>query len=115
MVGSIERLRRRIQVGSIAPVMLLVMGVSGTPDPIAKRIGGTAGVIAIPATIAPNGTNRGDLLPGDAHRLERVRVLYAPGHAPHDTIAATARPIRKQACVDQQAVRGRGRNPAPTS
>src|ERR1700759_1290497 len=118
MAGSIERLRRRIQMCSIAPMMLLVTGVPRTPDPIAKRISGTAGVIAIPATAAPNGAARGDLLPGDLRRdtrADRVRVLYAPGHSPHDTAAAAARPIRKQACVDQQAARGHGRNAAPTS
>jgi hypothetical protein len=116
MVGSIERLRRQIRVRSFAPMMLLVIG---TPDPIAKRIGGTAGVIAIPATIpAPNATSHGDLLPGDARRdtrAERGRVLYSPGHTPRDTTSATTRPVRKQACVDQQAVHSRGRNPAPTS
>jgi hypothetical protein len=119
MVGSIERLRRQIRVRSFAPMMLLVIGVPGTPDPIAKRIGGTAGVIAIPATIpTPNGTSHGDLLPGDPRRdtrAERGRVLYSPGHTPRDTATAATRPIRKQASVDQQAVHSRGRNPAPTS
>lgn len=118
MVGSIERLRRRIQLTSIAPAMLLVFGVSGTPDPIAKRISGTAGVIAIPATAAPNAAGRGDLLTSETRRdtrFDRVRVLYAPGHVPHDTTVAAARPVRKQACADQQAMRGHGRTPAPTS
>jgi hypothetical protein len=118
MVGSIERLRRHIRVCNVAPMMLLVIGVPGTPDPIAKRIGGTAGVIAMPATAAPNGSAHGDLLPSDMRRdtrADRVRVLYAPGHAPRDTATAAARPIRKQACVDQQAIRTRGRNPAPAS
>lgn len=119
MVGSIERLRRQIRVQSLAPVMLLVIGVPGTPDPIAKRIGGTAGVIAIPATIpTPGATSHGDVLSGDPRRdtrAERGRVLYSPGHTPRDTASAATRPIRKQACVDQQAVQSRGRNPAPTS
>src|SRR3954466_8843672 len=107
MVGSIERLRRHIQVRHIAPMMVLVIGVPGTPDPIAKRIGGTAGVIAIPATVpTPTSGSHGDLFPGDGRpdaRADRGRVLYAPGHAPRDTTGAPARPIRKQACVDQQA------------
>lgn len=120
MVGSIERLRRQIRVRTFAPVMLLAIGVPGTPaDPIAKRIGGTAGVIAIPATIpAPSTGTHADGLSSDTRRdarAERGRVLYSPGHAPRDTVTAVARPIRKQACVDQQAVHARGRGPAPTS
>jgi hypothetical protein len=118
MVGSIERLRRHIRVASFAPMMMLVIGVRTTSDPT-KRIG-TAGVIAIPATVpAPSNSGaRGDMLPGEARRDSRadhVRVLYAPGHAPRDTAAVSARPIRNQACVDQQAVRGRARHPAPNS
>jgi hypothetical protein len=96
--------------------MVLVIGVPGTHDPIAKRIGGTAGVITIPATV-PSTVNHGDLLPDGRRdtRAERGRVLYGPGHAPRDTAVAVARPVRKQACVDQQAVHVRGRAPAPTS
>ncbi|HEY4304777.1 MAG TPA: hypothetical protein VGM82_09940 [Gemmatimonadaceae bacterium] len=119
MVGSIERLRRQIQVRNVAPMMLLVIGVSGTPDPIAKRIGGTAGVIAMPATTGtPSSSAHGDFLPNDPRRdsrADRVRILYPPGRAPRDTTTAAARPIRKQACVEPQAVRGRGRTSAPTS
>lgn len=119
MVGSIERLRRRIPVRNLAPMMLLVIGVPGT-DPIAKRIGGTAGVITIPASPASTTGNRGDILPGDARRdarADRGRVLYAPGHAPRDTVTAspTTRPTRKQACVEAKAVRGKSRNSAPIS
>jgi hypothetical protein len=116
MVGSIERLRRHIRVRSMAPMMLLAIGVPGTPDPIAKRIGGTAGVIAIPATSAP-ATAHADPL-GDGRRdarADRGRVLYAPGHAPHDTTAVAGRPVKRPACVEQQAMRGHGRNVAPTS
>jgi hypothetical protein len=114
MVGSIERLRRHIRVRSLAPAMLLVIG---TPDP-AKRLAGTAGVITIPATIpAPTASGHGDALTDGRRdsREDRGRVLYSPGHAPRDTTAAPARPVRKQACVDQQAVHGRGHSSAPTS
>jgi len=119
MVGSIERLRRRIPARNLAPMMLLVIGVPGT-DPIAKRVGGTAGVIAIPASPASSSGTRGDLLSGDGRRdtrAERGRVLYAPGHAPRDTTALTpvARPTRKPTCVEVRALRGKSRNPAPTS
>lgn len=116
MVGSIERLRRHLQVRSFAPMMLLVIGVPGTPDPIAKRVGGTAGVIAMPA-VPPSAAAHGDPMADGRRdtRADRGRVLYAPGHAPHDSTAATARPVRKQACMEEQAMRGRGRNSAPTS
>lgn len=120
MVGSIERLRRQLQACSFAPMMLLVIGVpgTGTTDPIAKRVGGTAGVIAIPATAAAPATGiHSDAAPDSRRdtRAERGRVLYAPGHAPRDTVASAARPTRKQVCVDQQAIRGRaGHNSAPT-
>jgi hypothetical protein len=116
MVGLIERIRRQIQARNLAPMMLLVIGVTGTPDPT-KRIG-TAGVIAIPALPATPSSSHGDLLPNEGRRdtrAERGRVLYSSGHAPRDTATAAARPIRKQACVEQQAVRGRSRNSAPTS
>jgi len=119
MGGSIERLRRHFQARSVAPMMLLVIGVSGPSDPIAKRMGGTAGVITMPA--APAGSSHGETITDGRRdtRAERGRVLYAPGHAPRDVVrdtsATAARPIRRQACVDQQAVRGRSRNPAPTS
>jgi len=118
MVGSIERLRRHLQVRSLAPMMLLVIGVPNIPDPIAKRVGGTAGVITMPALPAPaSASTHGDAL-ADGHRdtrADRGRILYAPGHAPHDSTAATARAVRKQVCVEQQAMHGRDRNSAPTS
>jgi hypothetical protein len=116
MGGSIERLRQHIRARSLAPMMLLVLGIPGPSDPITKRIG-TAGVITMPAVPASHGDSLSDARRDS--RAERGRVLYAPGHAPRDllrdTTAASARPLRKQACVDQQAVRGRGRNSAPTS
>ena len=116
MGGSIERIRRHLHARSFAPMMLLVLGVPGPSDPITKRIG-TAGVITMPAVPVSHGDSLSDARRDS--RAERGRVLYAPGHAPRDvlrdTSAAAARPLRKQACVDQQAVRGRSRNSAPTS
>lgn len=118
MVGSIERLSRQLRATHVAPMMLLVIGATGTPsDPIAKRVGGTAGVIAIPVLPASNAAGHdGASTERRDTRAERGRVLYAPGHAPRDTIAAPAvRATRKTSCVDQHAVKGRARNSAPTS
>lgn len=115
MGGSIERLRRHIQARSFAPMMLLVLGIPGPSDPITKRIG-TAGVITMPAVPATHSDSLSDARRDS--RAERGRVLYAPGHAPRDAVRDTtttaARPVRKPACVEQQAMRDRSHT-APTS
>jgi hypothetical protein len=118
MIGSIERLSRQLRATHVAPMMLLVIGVTGaSTDPISKRAAGTAGVIAIPAVPPPNpaGHDGASSERRDA-RNDRGRVLYAPGRAPRDTVAApAARTTPKSTCVDQHAVKGRARNSAPTS
>ncbi len=117
MIGSIERLRRQLPARLAAPMLLVVIGAPTRPDPINKRIGGTAGVIAIPgvSASAPSTPTRGDAAPVEARRdsrAERGRVLYAPGHAPRDT--AQARPAHKP-CPETRVVSLRGGNTAPTS
>src|SRR5437588_6981815 len=107
MTGSIERLRRRIQLRSFAPLMLLVIGAPMRPDPIAKRASRTAGVLPIPgpSAAAPMAVPHGELMLPEGRRdtrAERGRVLYAPGHAPRDT--AAVRTLRKHPCPDERAV-----------
>src|SRR5206468_1665431 len=93
MIGSIEGLGRRMRLRNFAPMMLLVIGVPTRPDPIAKRAGGTAGVLPIPgpAATASVAAPRGELMTPEGRRdtrADRGRVLYSTGHAPRDTAAA---------------------------
>ncbi len=107
MIGSIERLRRLSQLGRIAPMMLLVIGVPSRPDPINKRTSGTAGVIPIPFA-ASNAATRADVIASEARRdarADRGRVLYPDGHASRDTVAA--RTLHRHPCPDQRVVQGR--------
>lgn len=107
MIGSIERLRHRFSARVVAaPMLVIAIGAPLRPDPIAKRVGGTAGVIAIPAmtSTAPSPKTRGDAIPLEARRdarADRGRVLYAAGRAPRDT--ALAHP-HHQPCPDQRLV-----------
>jgi hypothetical protein len=109
MIGSIERLRRyvrRSRILAATPMMLLAVGSPTHPDPI-KHGPGKGGVLPIPAITPPGETaaHLDSLLKshGDS-RIERGRVLYAPGHSPRDT--AAARPSRKHAvpCPAQRMV-----------
>ncbi|HEX4684020.1 MAG TPA: hypothetical protein VH277_14985 [Gemmatimonadaceae bacterium] len=120
MLGSIERLRhhvRRMEVLAAVPMMLIV-GSPTHPDPI-KHGPGKGGVLPIPATAAPptSAAHLDSLLNGHRDsRLERGRVLYAPGHAPRDT-AITAHPGRKHTCptTAQRVVAERGSAGRPIS
>ena len=95
MIGSIERLRQRVNVRAFAPALLLVVGVPTHPDPVGKRATGYAGVLPVPATAATSQTSAArldPLLDGRRDtRAERGRVLYATGHASHDTTVAHPR------------------------
>jgi len=107
MIGPIQRLRRQFSARVVAaPMLVVAIGAPLRPDPIAKRIGGTAGVIAIPAMTAsaPSPRTRGDAIPLESRRdtrADRGRVLYAAGRAPRDT--ALAHP-HHQPCPDQRLV-----------
>jgi hypothetical protein len=109
MNGSIARLRRIARHGQLfaaMPIMMLVVGSPGTPDPIGKRMGpgSRGGVLTIPAPAPTNAARVDSLLNGrtDSH-THRGRVLYAPGHVPHDTASAT-RPAHRMPCPIQRVV-----------
>jgi hypothetical protein len=117
MIGSIERLRRHIQVRNLAPMMLLVIGVPARPDPIAKRAGGTSGVLPIPGpTVAAPSTSGAHVDPTAElrrdTRADRGRVLYSTGQARRDTTAV--RTLHKP-CAEQRVVQGRNPAPSPNS
>ncbi|HXT15939.1 MAG TPA: hypothetical protein VN706_09955 [Gemmatimonadaceae bacterium] len=106
MIGTIERLRRqmrRTQLLAVAPMMLIVVGPTH-PDPI-KHGPGKGGVLPIPsAPVAPTSAARMDSLLNGRRgaRLERGRILYAPGHAPRDTAAASH--THKRVCPHAERV-----------
>ena len=109
MIGSIERLRlyaRRSRMLAATPMMLLAVGSPTHPDPI-KHGPGKGGVLPIPA-ITPSGETAAHLDSlMNSHRdsrLERGRVLYAPGHSPRDTAAARSSHKRPVPCPVQRVV-----------
>jgi hypothetical protein len=118
MIGSIARLRRHMGLARIAPMMLLVIGVPTKPDPINKRVGGTAGVIPIPAAAPAAAASRADLMTPEARRdarADRGRVLYAAGRAPRDSVAAATRTLHRHPCPEQRVGQGRNGLSSPNS
>ena len=112
MIGSIEHLWRLIPKRPLVPVMLLVVGVSATPDPN-RRATGYGGVLPVPS--APASPAHVDSLLQQQRRdvrAARGRVLYAPGHAPS---MAEAKPARKRSCPEQRIVQGRSSSTSPNS
>lgn len=107
MMQSIERLKRRVSLASVMPLVMLVTGTHPN-DPVRKS-GGTntppnryVGVVPVPSSshAAPSVSSRLDSLL-ELHRdarAERGRVLYATGHAPKPVPAA--KPHRGQ-CTDR--------------
>ncbi|MEO9034493.1 MAG: hypothetical protein ABI442_03230 [Gemmatimonadaceae bacterium] len=106
MVGPIERIRRLLSNRAFVPVLMLVVCVNTQPDPT-RRATGYGGVLPVPGPSAmpsPSSTksdsavvqNRRDV------RAVRGRVLYAPGHAPHDTVALHDARAHKTECPVQQ-------------
>jgi hypothetical protein len=113
MIGSIERGWRSLTRQSLAPVMMLVVGIHGPVDPM-RRTTGYGGVVPVPAPATPAVASTTRLEPLlDQQRRElraaRGRVLYADGHAPQ----LAPRTERKAQC-ERRLVAGRA-NPAPNS
>jgi hypothetical protein len=115
MIGSIERGWRSLTRQSLAPVMMLVVGIHGPVDPT-RRTTGYGGVIPVPAPATPAVATTTRLEPMlDQQRRElraaRGRVLYADGRASQITAPRTE---RKAQCPERRVVEGRA-NPAPNS
>jgi hypothetical protein len=114
MIGSIERLLELIPRHPVVPVMMLIVGVHGSPDPT-RRVTGYGGVLTVPSAAEPSTANRIDpMLQQQRHdiRVGRGRVLYAPGHGP---VATTAKPAHKEPCVVRRVVQGRAGSASPNS
>jgi hypothetical protein len=106
MIGSIERLWRRLPASQRATLtmMLLVTGVHGSADP-ARRSTGYGGVLPVPN--CPQSSSSGRIDPSleqrrrDA-RAERGRVLYSAGHGPKASTSSPSRAARKIPCPERR-------------
>jgi hypothetical protein len=119
MAGSIERIWRVLPKRPLmSAVVVLIAGIN-SHDP-SRRATGYGGVIPVPGPSAgaPSSAGRVDPILEQQRRdrrAERGRVLYAAGHAPHDT--ATTRSVRmnKTSCPEQRVGQGRAGTSAPNS
>lgn len=111
MIGPIERFRRLGQIGRVAPVMMLVVGIPSHPDPT-KRLTGTAGILPIPAAPATT-AGRSDAPAAESRRdtrSERGRVLFADGRVLRLSRISrdSAHAMHRHLCPDQRVVQTRG-------
>lgn len=108
MIRSILGLQRRLSARSIVPLFIVIAGVTAPSDPTRRPTGtGYGGVLPVPTPAGPIAiTSRIDPLLDPRHdsRVQRGRVLYAPGHEP-STEAAKA---HKAPCPERRLVQGRG-------
>ena len=108
MVGPMERTRRLLQNRALVPVLMLVICVNVQPDPT-RRGTGYGGVLPVPgpsAAPAPSATksDSGVVQSRRDARAARGRVLYAPGHTVHDTVALRDARTHKTGCPVQRVV-----------
>ena len=111
MVGPMERTRRLLQNRAFVPVLMLVVCVNVQPDP--TRRAGYGGVLPVPGpsaaqTASPSRTDSGVVQLHRDSRSARGRVLYAPGHTPHDTVALRDARTHKNSCPVQRVGQDRG-------
>lgn len=108
MIRSIVSLQRRLSARSIVPVFIVIAGVTAPADPTRRPTGtGYGGVLPIPTPAGPIVTSsRMDAMVEPRHdgRVQRGRVLYAPGHEP-PTAVATAK-AHKTPCPERRVVQG---------
>ena len=112
MIGPMGRVRRLLPNRAFVPVLLLVVCVNLQPDPT-RRATGYGGVLPVPGpTAAPtapsNKADSGFVQSRREGRAARGRVLYAPGHAPHDTVALRDARTHKNSCPVQRFGQDRG-------
>ena len=113
MIRSIVSLQRRLSARSIVPLFIVIAGVHAPSDPTRRPTGiGYGGVLPIPIPAGPvlTGAHLDAMVePRHDGRVQRGRVLYAPGHEPATAVAANK--AHKTPCPERRLVQGR----APTS
>ena len=118
MIGSIERLWRRLPASQRATLtmMLLVTGVHGPADPT-RRGTGSGGILPVPNCPQAASGHIDPLLQQrrrDA-RAARGRVLYSAGHAPKATNTSPSHATRKDPCPERRISQGRAVATPPNS
>lgn len=114
MAGSIERLRRWIQVPA-ASLFVAVAVVGPTKDPV-RRVTGYGGVLLVPGRAHANSPVHDPLLdPKRDARAARGRVLYSPGHMPAAADTHVVRPARKAPCPQRSVAQARSESALPNS
>ena len=111
MVGPMECTRRLLSNRAFVPVLMLVVCVNVQPDP--TRRAGYGGVLPVPGpSAAPIAwSSKADSGVVQSHRDARAargRVLYAPGHTAHDTVALRDARTHKNGCPVQRVGQDRG-------
>lgn len=108
MIRSIVSLQRRLSARSIVPLFIVITGTHAPSDPTRHPTGtGYGGVLPVPT---PNGSiltgSRVDAMVEPRHdgRVQRGRVLYAPGHEPATAVAAAK--ARRAPCPERRVVQG---------
>jgi hypothetical protein len=116
MIRSILSLQRRVVARTVVPLFIVIAGVTAPNDPTRRPTGtGYGGVLPLPSTAGPTATGpRLDAMVEPRHdgRVQRGRVLYAPGHEPATPGAATK--AHKSPCPERRVVQGHAA-PAPNS
>ena len=108
MIRSIVSLQRRLSARSIVPLFIVIAGVHAPTDPTHHPTGtGYGGVLPIPTPVGASLTSsRADAMVEPRHdgRVQRGRVLYAPGHEPATAVAATK--AHRVPCPERRVVQG---------
>jgi hypothetical protein len=116
MIRSIVSLQRRLAAHSVVPLFIVIAGVTAPNDPTRRPSGtGYGGVLPLPSPASPVATSsRVDAMVEPRHdgRVQRGRVLYAPGHEPATAVAASK--AHKNPCPERRVVQGHAA-PSPNS
>ena len=109
MIRSIVSLQRRLSARSFVPLFIVIAGINAPSDPTRRPTGiGYGGVLPVPSPAGSAATTaRIDPTVEPRHdgRVQRGRVLYAPGHEPATAVAAAK--ARKVPCPASRVVQGR--------
>jgi hypothetical protein len=116
MIWSILSLQRRVVARTAVPLLIVIAGVTAPNDPTRRPTGtGYGGVLPLPTPAGPTASGLHlDAMVEPRHdgRVQRGRILYAPGHEPATAVAATK--PHKSPCPERRVVQGHAA-PAPNS